>query len=51
MEEIDLDNIIDNRTRGKSINFAQANQAEDLPDSDDEDDDFEGDEDDDPMQE
>ena len=49
MEEIDLDNIVEYRTRGKAIDFAQANQdqAEDLPDSDDEDEDFEDEEDDD----
>lgn len=47
MEEIDLDNIVGSRTRGKSIDFTEANKADDLPDSDDEDDDFEGEEDDD----
>lgn len=51
MEEIDTDNIVGRRTRGKSIDFTKANQAEDLPESDDEDEDFEGDEDDDAMQE
>jgi hypothetical protein len=42
MEEIDLDNIIGRRTRGRNIDFAKA--AEDLPEEDedeDEDDDFE----------
>ena len=51
MEEIDIDNIMGPRTRGKSIDFTKANQAEDLPESDDDDDDFEGDDDDDAMQE
>lgn len=46
MEEIDTDNIVSSRTRGKSIDFAKASQDNDLPESDDEDDDFEGDEDD-----
>lgn len=42
MEEIDLDNIIGRRTRGRNIDFAKA--AEELPEEDedeDEDDDFE----------
>jgi hypothetical protein len=42
MEEIDLDNIIGRRTRGRNIDFAKA--AEELPEDDedeDEDDDFE----------
>jgi hypothetical protein len=46
MEEIDLDNVIGRRTRGKVIDFAKA--AEENPvdnDEDEEDDeDFEGDE-------
>ena len=45
MEEIDTGNIVGSRTRGKSIDFAKANQADDLPESDDDDEDFEGDED------
>ncbi|KAH8888290.1 hypothetical protein GQ53DRAFT_749221 [Thozetella sp. PMI_491] len=54
MEEIDLDNVIGKRTRGKVIDFAKA--AEENPvddDDDDEDDDFEaeGEEDDDRMDE
>ncbi len=44
MEEIDLDNVIGSRTRGKKIDFAKA--AEENPVDDDEDDeddeDFEG---------
>lgn len=43
MEEIDLDNVIGRRTRGKVIDFAKAaaeNPAEDDEDED-EDDDFE----------
>jgi hypothetical protein len=43
MEEIDLDNVIGRRTRGKVIDFAKAaaeNPAED-DDDEDEDDDFE----------
>lgn len=45
-EEIDLNNVIGSRTRGKVIDFAKAaeeNPAEDDEDEDD-DDDFEGDE-------
>ena len=41
MEEIDLDNIIGRRTRGRNIDFAKA--AEELPEDEedeDEDDDF-----------
>ena len=49
MDEIDTGNIVGSRTRGKSIDFHKANQADDLPESDDEDEDFEGD--DDAMQE
>jgi hypothetical protein len=37
MEEIDLDNIVGRRTRGRQIDFAKA--AENLPEEDDEDDD------------
>lgn len=48
MEEIDMDNIVDSRTRGKNIDYAQA--AKDLPEDDDDDeeddDDFEEDDDD-----
>lgn len=45
MEEIDTSNIVGSRTRGKAINFEEANKADDLPESDDEDEDFKGDED------
>lgn len=56
MEEIDVDNIITDgrRTRGRTIDFAEAAKqaGEDLDDDDeDEDDDFEEKEDDDAMQE
>ncbi|PMD38913.1 hypothetical protein L207DRAFT_46742 [Hyaloscypha variabilis F] len=50
MEEIDLDNIIGRRTRGRNIDFAKA--AEELPEDDedeDEDDDFEAPEEDEEM--
>ena len=48
MEEIDMDNIVGTRTRGKEIDYAQA--AKDLPaeeddGDDDDDDDFEDDDD------
>ena len=46
MEEIDLGNIVGRRTRGNKIDFVKANADNDLPESDDEDDDFEGDDDD-----
>ncbi len=52
MEEIDLDNVIGRRTRGKVIDFAKA--AEENPvdeDEDDEDEDFEGEEEEDRMDE
>lgn len=52
MEEIDLDNIVGSRTRGRKIDFAKA--AEQLPEEDDdedEDDDFEAPEDEDKMEE
>jgi hypothetical protein len=52
MEEIDLDNIVGRRTRGRQIDFAKA--AEQLPEEDDEDeddDDFEAPEDEDKMEE
>jgi hypothetical protein len=41
MEEIDLDNIVGSRTRGKNIDYAEAakNLEEDDEDEDDEDDD------------
>jgi len=42
MEEIDLDNIVNSRTRGKQIDYAQA--AKDLP-ADEEDEEDEDDED------
>lgn len=45
MEEIDTSNIVGSRTRGKTIDYESANKADDLPESDDEDEDFEGDED------
>ena len=41
MEEIDLDNIVGTRTRGKEIDYAQA--AKDLPEDEDEEDDEEDD--------
>jgi hypothetical protein len=56
MEEIDLDNIVDSRTRGKQIDYAKAAEkakedGEELDDDDEEDDeDFDGG-DDDVMQE
>lgn len=37
MEEIDLDNIVGSRTRGKNIDYAQA--AKDLPEEEDDEDD------------
>jgi Histone chaperone domain CHZ len=52
MEEIDLDNIVGSRTRGRQIDFAKA--AENLPEEDDDeddDDDFEAPEDEDKMEE
>lgn len=52
MEEIDLDNIVGRRTRGRQIDFAKA--AEQLGEEDDEDeddDDFEAPEDEDKMEE
>ena len=50
MEEIDLDNIVGTRTRGKNIDYAQA--AQDLPEDEDEDDEDDDDfEDDDMMEE
>ncbi|KAJ4307154.1 Histone H2A.Z-specific chaperone [Collariella sp. IMI 366227] len=53
MEEIDLDNVIGRRTRGKVIDFAKA-AAENPPDEDDDeedDDDFQGEAEDDKMDE
>ena len=44
MEEIDIDNIVGSRTRGKTIDFAEAakNAGDELEDDeDDDDDDFE----------
>ena len=52
MEEIDTENILGRRTRGRNIDFAKA--AEELPEEDDDeddDDDFEVPEDDDKMEE
>ena len=48
MEEIDMDNIVGSRTRGKNIDYAQAaKELDGGEDEDDEDDDdFEGDDDD-----
>ena len=42
MEEIDLDNIVGSRTRGKNIDYAEAakNLEEDEDEDDEEDDDF-----------
>ena len=55
MEEIDLDNIVGRRTRGKKINFAKAaEEAKDElgdEDDDDEEDDDDFEEPDDAMQE
>ena len=45
MEEIDLDNVVGSRTRGKNIDFAQA--AKDLPQEEDDEDDEDDEEDDD----
>lgn len=44
MEEIDLDNVIGKRTRGKVIDFAKAAEENPAEEDDDEDDDedFEG---------
>ena len=44
MEEIDLDNVIGRRTRGKVIDFAKAAEENPVDDDEDEDDDedFEG---------
>lgn len=39
MEEIDLDNVIGRRTRGKVIDFAKAAQENPADDDDEEDDD------------
>lgn len=46
MEEIDLDNVIGRRTRGKVIDFAKAAEENPVDNDEDEedDDDFEGDE-------
>ena len=44
MEEIDMDNIVGSRTRGKNIDYAQAAkdlEGEDDDEDDEEDDDFE----------
>ena len=49
MEEIDLDNIVDSRTRGKEIDYAQA--AKELEAEDDEDDEDDDDFQDDEMME
>jgi hypothetical protein len=48
MEEIDTDNIVDSRTRGKEIDYAQA--AKDLEDDDEDDEDDEDFQDDDMME-
>lgn len=56
MDDIDLDNIIQGRTRRKNINWAEAEQksreaGDELDDDDDEDDeDFEAEDDDEEMQ-
>ena len=39
MEEIDMDNIVESRTRGKNIDYAQAAKDLDDDDEDEEDDD------------
>lgn len=52
MDQIDLDNVVPSRTRGKQINWAKA--AEELPEEDDDEDDdedFEAAEDEDKMEE
>lgn len=42
MEEIDMDNIVGTRTRGKNIDYAQAaKELEDDDEDDEDDDDFE----------
>ena len=41
MEEIDQDNIMGRRTRGKNIDFAQAAKEMDDDEDEDDDDDFE----------
>jgi len=47
MEEIDTSNIVQGRTRGKNIDYAEAAKAmEDEDDDDEEDEDFQGDDDD-----
>lgn len=48
MEEIDTSNIVQSRTRGKNIDYAEAAKAMDGEDDDDEEDDedFQGDDDD-----
>lgn len=49
MEEIDMDNIVSSRTRGKNIDYAEA--AKELPEEeDDEEDDEDFQEDDDAME-
>jgi hypothetical protein len=48
MEEIDEDNIVGSRTRGKEIDYAQA--AKDLEDDDEDDDDDEDFQDDEMME-
>ena len=56
MEDIDLDNVIQSRTRRKNINWAEAEQksreaGDELDDDEDEDDeDFEAEDDDEEMQ-
>jgi hypothetical protein len=46
MEEIDLDNVIGRRTRGKVIDFAKAAEEHPAEDDEDEDDDDDFEEDD-----
>lgn len=47
MEEIDTGNIVQGRTRGKNIDYAEAAKAmEEEDDDDEEDEDFQGDDDD-----
>ncbi|KAF2770747.1 hypothetical protein EJ03DRAFT_326090 [Teratosphaeria nubilosa] len=44
MEEIDMDNIVQSRTRGKNIDYAEAaKQLEDDDEDDEDDEDFEDD--------
>ncbi len=50
MEEIDMDNIVDSRTRGKEIDYAQAAKELEAEDDDDDEDDEDFQDDDDKME-